>query len=285
MSDLTELIVGNIPDFTRPVLFLDFDDVLNIFCGEDIPEGCFKTSVTISAGTQRGMAGAINQDKVMTLVLNESVLNSVRMMNAVWLTSWKRLTQDILNPMLNFDFGYVDWNYRGLSDSGEYGKLSAIESIIRCGKPPAFAVVDDSFYLMKDMFERTFPFVDSLVIAPYGNIGISADELAELEQFMYADHPVFDMFSLSIEDLQDNDYSGKTFSVRVESFSLPSWNRNIYTARFYSYDTAVQCQDLIIPRLDELGILNGIKDIETSIVREQWNDGYLESEENLLLEE
>ena len=205
-------IIGKQPDFTRPVLFLDFDDVINIF--NDYvhvnPTGLHRETVVIPKGTHRPGGGPIPEDKKMPLLWDDEVVNILRGLNAVWISSWKHLTQNLLNPVLGFDFGYADWHYRGFSNPSHDGKRLAVEEIVEHNRIPAFVVADDSFFSGEaDMIVG----VDGMIVSPrYDGNGLIKEDALEIKAFMETEH-VVPFCKMRFRQLQEDGYSGRIYCV------------------------------------------------------------------------
>ena len=182
------MIHGKQPDFTRPVLFLDFDDVVNIFDDRrDDPDcGLHFEEVVVPRNTASPHGFPIQEDRHMTFVFDDEIVERLRVLNAVWLTSWKELTQKYQNPVLGVDFGYVDWYYRGFSDGGMYGKADAIGEAIKEYGIKAFAVADNCFYGVEELIACHAGGAEHIVVAPpsYPGHGLSPDDLDRLEEFL-----------------------------------------------------------------------------------------------------
>lgn len=171
-----QIIIGKQPDFSKPVLFLDFDGVLNA-----IP---FKSdSLSNNYTLEKVHVADRNLSRTVKLYIDYDIVDMIRKMNCVWCTSWKEMTQTKLNPLLNVDFGYVDWRYRGPSDYGYYGKVNGIEKVCKetnCD----YAVLDDDFYATKGDAIEDIIGRKGLVIAPQPETGVTRDEMAIIRRFM-----------------------------------------------------------------------------------------------------
>lgn len=143
------IIVGDIPQRNQPVLFLDFDDVVNVVplhdfdsfdnCGSSIDTQNdtydFDIEKRLDIGTESGRDVHINI-RVSSEMIDDikSILDNGAAL--LWLTSWKSHTVT-LNDVLGFagnnkrTIGYVDWKYRGFSDSGMFGKVEYIRNLYR----------------------------------------------------------------------------------------------------------------------------------------------------------
>lgn len=181
-------IYGKQPDFTRPVLFLDFDDVINIFDErrDDLECGLRFEQIIVPRGTENPHGNPISEDRRLTFVFDEEIVARLRPLNAVWLTSWKGLTQKYQNPVLDTDFGYVEWSYRGLSDSGMYGKAAAIGEVVEKYGIKAFAVADNCFEGVENLIDHHAGGAKHIVVAPpsYIGCGLTSDDLDRLEEFL-----------------------------------------------------------------------------------------------------
>ena len=158
---MDDLIIGKQPDFTRTVLFLDFDGVVNCFDNRIYKDAIHKKVI-------------IKDDNGLQIAYRPHVVDSLRNLNAVWCTSWKSMTQTVLNPLFNYDFGYVNWLYRGFSDNGFYGKQLAIEKLIQMHPEcPSLVIADDDFW--HGMSVRTGRSMRQRIIIPWE--GLSDNEL------------------------------------------------------------------------------------------------------------
>lgn len=171
--DERELIKGKMPDAVRPLVFLDFDGVVNLF-RRDGRDDVVRKTIFVPGGSD----AFLNADREVEIAYRQEVADTLRPLNCLWITNWKARTQDVLNPVLGFDFGYVDWLYRGLSDSGCYGKKLGIERASAMLGLSEYAVADDVFYGWEDAFP---PGV--LLIAPDPEEGLSDAELAKILGF------------------------------------------------------------------------------------------------------
>lgn len=176
-----EGIIGRQPDPARPVLFLDFDDVVNVF--GRYREYAGVRHATVDIGGRRELSSGGSGEEV-EIAWNEPIVSVLRDANAVWCTSWKSLTQEVLNPALDLDFGFLDWKYRGPSDYGEHGKAAAIAEAVRQGGFPAFAVADDSMGEFGLYFDAVLPEVPHLVIAPKRDMGLTLPQVEQLSGFL-----------------------------------------------------------------------------------------------------
>ena len=172
-------VVGKQPRWDEPVLFVDFDDVVNVFGRYREYPGVMHAVVdTSNAG--RSLAGSSETE----IAWNQPIVSALSKMNAVWITSWKHLTQSVLNPVLDLDFGYLDWLYRGPSDYGAFGKSAGIIEAVMGNGCPAFAVVDDSMGRFASVFSNALPDVPHKIIAPKRDMGLTLPQIAELLQFL-----------------------------------------------------------------------------------------------------
>lgn len=182
---LNELLVGKRPDFSRRVLFLDFDGPINLGGHYEAPEGECRTLVHKWRGIPRTGEWEDFIAHTINLSYYEEVARLFGGLNCVWITSWKDLTQSKLNPMLGYDFGYVDWKYRGPSDWGGHGKANAIGKIVKetgCD----WLVVDDELGQFKDLIEHESGIAGEM-ICPDGFLGTSFDEMDEIMRLMTKD--------------------------------------------------------------------------------------------------
>lgn len=160
-------IVGDIPRKGQPVLFLDFDDVLNVsapnpdFHRPPIDEGdepyAFDMERRLDVCTENGRKASV------PIRVSSDMLGDIRsLLNddvaLLWLTSWREQTV-MLDSIFGFGrdgmtVGYVDWRRRGFSDYGMFGKVSGLCGLYQSdgdegGKPPLdstnrFVSVDDT---------------------------------------------------------------------------------------------------------------------------------------------
>lgn len=160
-------IVGDIPRKGQPVLFLDFDDVLNVsapnpdFPCPPIDEGdepyAFDMERRLDVCTESGRKASV------PIRVSSDMLGDIRsLLNddvaLLWLTSWREQTV-MLDSIFGFGrdgmtVGYVDWRRRGFSDYGMFGKVSGLCGLYQSdgdegGKPPLdstnrFVSVDDT---------------------------------------------------------------------------------------------------------------------------------------------
>lgn len=200
-------IVGDIPESGQPVLFLDFDDVLNVsapnpdFPCPPIDEGDkpyvfdMERRLDVCTGSDRKAFVPIRVSSEMIGDIRSLLDDGAALL---WLTSWREQTV-LLDSIFGFGgdgmtVGYVDWRRRGLSDYGMFGKVSGLCGLYRSdgdgdGKPPLdstnrFVSVDDTMMtvtlagaLMSEMaFSRVgegdkTAFADgSRIDGPYGDI-------------------------------------------------------------------------------------------------------------------
>jgi hypothetical protein len=234
-------IIGKKPDFTRPVLFLDFDDVINIFSDtiRKDPTGFCQKTVIFKKGTNKPDGGLLSSDREMHLVWNGAVVDVLRGLNAIWISSWKHLSQSVLNPLLEFDFGYADWKYRGFSNPSHDGKRLAIEQIVNDNNIPAFAIADDSFFQNED---KMIVGVDGLIKVPeYGGAGLSQDDARAIRQFLEAEHSVpFKKFDFA--KLKEGGYCGRVFYVAYIDGNDTDCNRDHPLFCFNTIDEARKYQ-------------------------------------------
>lgn len=184
-SVLDELIVGTRPDFSRRVLFLDFDGPINLGGHYEPPEGEARHVVHRWRGIPK--TGEWEDFIVDTINVSyyEEVADLFRDLNCLWITSWKDLTQTKLNPMLGYDFGYVDWKYRGPSDWGWHGKSAAVAKIVKATGCD-WLVVDDDLKAFQDSIEHESG-VAGEVISPDSLLGTSIEEMEEIRRLMLVD--------------------------------------------------------------------------------------------------
>lgn len=174
-----DIIVGKQPDFSRPVVFLDFDGVINLGGHYKPPEGEARHIVHRWRGIPR--VGEWQDFVCNTIHMSyyQEVADALRSLNCVWISSWKNLTQSKLNPMLGFDFGYVDWKYRGLSDWGQHGKALGISKAVKATGGCDWIVVDDDMWGMQEALEYETG-CKGTVIVPDPLIGLTEGECARL---------------------------------------------------------------------------------------------------------
>lgn len=179
----TDLVIGKMPDPTRPVLFLDFDGVINLGGHCTPPEGETRRMIhKWRAIPREGEWESFVCDKIFFSYYQE-VADALRDLNCVWITSWKDLTQSKLNPMLGYDFGYVDLRYRGPSDFGSHGKMLYIGEVVKELGIKEYVVCDDDLsdagrWLSQDTG------VKGTVIAPDPEIGLTAKDCARIRRIM-----------------------------------------------------------------------------------------------------
>lgn len=160
-------IVGDIPESGQPVLFLDFDDVLNVsvpnpdFPCPPIDEGdepyAFDMERRLDVCTGSGRKASV------PIRVSSEMIGDIRSLlddgaALLWLTSWREQTV-LLDSIFGFGgdgmtVGYVDWRRRGFSDYGMFGKVSGLCGLYQSdgdegGKPPLdstnrFVSVDDT---------------------------------------------------------------------------------------------------------------------------------------------
>ena len=184
-SIVDELIVGKRPDFSQRVLFLDFDGPINLGGHYEPPVDETRHIVHKWRGIPK--TGEWENFIVSTINLSyyEEVADLFRDLNCVWITSWKDLTQTKLNPLLEYDFGYVNWKYRGLSDWGWHGKTHAVAKIVKetgCD----WLVVDDDLGPLKDTIEHESGIAGEM-ICPDSVLGTSIEEMKEIKRLMLTD--------------------------------------------------------------------------------------------------
>lgn len=179
-NEMSQLIIGKMPDFTRPVLFLDFDGVINMGGHYTPPAGETRHIVHKWRGIpHKGEWENFICDRIH-VSFYEEIVDALRDMNCVWISSWKNLTQTKLNPMLGFDFGYVDWKYRGLSDWGMYGKAEGVSQVVNAAGGCEWIVIDDDMAAMKEVIELETG-ISGIVIAPDSEYGLTLDECTKIQ--------------------------------------------------------------------------------------------------------
>ena len=126
----------------RPVLFLDFDGVMNRLARDEvINEMDIDKSTLFDADIAENVAAVSTYGTESTYLVQVSseLCGKIKSLieegvcSLCWLTSWKSQAVYQLGKHLGFDDlegdktpTYVDWMYRGLSDSGMYGKVEGI---------------------------------------------------------------------------------------------------------------------------------------------------------------
>lgn len=171
------IVVGKMPDFSKPVAFIDFDGVLNVF-----PDSNRENNTEMLTATHVSLDGLGFGDDGILVRYDERVVKAIRNLNALWCTSWKAHTQNCLNPAFGIDWGYVDWHYRGLSDPGVYGKIDSLTEVVRetgCD----FACIDDDFFGcggMKDVITSNAGKEPLAVIVPDTRIGLQLEDIEKL---------------------------------------------------------------------------------------------------------
>lgn len=160
-------IVGDIPRKGQPVLFLDFDDVLNVSApnpdfpcptideGDELYAFDIERRLDVCMGSGRKASVPIRVSSEMLGDIRSLLDDGAALL---WLTSWREQTV-LLDSIFGFDgdgmtVGYVDWRRRGFSDYGMFGKVSGLCGLYQSdvdegGKPPLdstnrFASVDDT---------------------------------------------------------------------------------------------------------------------------------------------
>lgn len=186
MSDLVnnidKLIIGNKPDFSMPVVFLDFDGVINIYADDFDSLDGNRTIVRKQCMVPRASSFGQSEPLEIDVFYDQEVIDAIRDMNCVWLTSWKEFTQDRLNPMLDLDFGYVDWKYRGFSDAGKYGKELYVRNVVEATDCD-WVVVDDEFFGMDEVLSMETK-KEGLVIMPDSSVGLMLDQVDEIRRWV-----------------------------------------------------------------------------------------------------
>lgn len=142
------IIVGDTPKRGQPVLFLDFDDVVNVApsrCGDSSDNFCSSIDMSVDSydfDIERRLDIDTNSGKVnIGIRVSSNMIGDIESLlddgvALLWLTSWKShtvLLNDVLgiNDDSNRTVGYVDWRYRGFSDSGEFGKVEYLRRLYR----------------------------------------------------------------------------------------------------------------------------------------------------------
>lgn len=179
-------LYGTPPDFFRPVLFLDNDGVINVDgIDRDKRPELKHADIPIKDCSEF----ASYEHSTVTVYWDPVIVDAVRNMNVIWMTSWRRMAASKLNPVYGFDFPYVDWKYRGLSDYGQYGKAAAVGNIVRLTGCD-WVVVDDDFTNYLDVLELECE-KNGVVIVPNFELGITRTELAMLKRIMEGKSPVY----------------------------------------------------------------------------------------------
>ena len=178
-------VIGEPPDFFKPVLFLDNDGVINIDgIDRDKRPELMHEDIGIRDCSE---FDAYNHSHV-TVYWDPVIVNAVRNMNAIWTTSWRRMAVSKLNPVYGFDFPYLEWTYRGVSDYGQYGKAAAVGGVVRLTGCD-WVVVDDDFTNYIDVLELECE-KNGVVIVPNFELGITRNELSMLARVMSGKSPV-----------------------------------------------------------------------------------------------
>lgn len=180
---LSELIIGKRPDFSRRVLFLDFDGPVNLGGHYEPPEGETRHVVHKWRGIPRTGEWKDFICNTIHISYYREVADMLRDMNCLWITSWKDLTQSKLNGMMDFDFGYVDWNYRGTSDWGEHGKSLAIGQIVRATGCDWLVVDDQIGEDLRKWIEQESGKPGEVIPADF-ELGLSLEEMAKIRELM-----------------------------------------------------------------------------------------------------
>lgn len=171
------LVIGNLPDFRKPVAFIDFDGVLNVFPDSRTVNSDRLVNKRIR-GIRRDMPCEQNSIHVK---YDPEIIAALKGINAVWCTSWNQLTQNKLNPLLGLDWGYVAWKYRGPSDSGVYGKtlyIARISNLTGC----KWVSVDDALIGFKDILASETG-RDGLLINPADNEGLTLEDIERIIEY------------------------------------------------------------------------------------------------------
>lgn len=179
---LSELIVGKRPDFSRRVLFLDFDGPINLGGHYKPPEGESRHIEHAWRGIPKTGEWANSIVNTIHMSYYREVVDLFRDLNCIWISTWKDLTQTKLNPLLGYDFGYVDWKYRGLSDWGGHGKSNGISKIVKATQCE-WLVVDDELIRFKDIIEHESGKAGEM-ICPDMLLGTSTDEMLRISSLM-----------------------------------------------------------------------------------------------------
>lgn len=179
---LSELIVGKRPDFSRRVLFLDFDGPINLGGHYEPPEGETRHIEHAWRGIPKTGDWADSLISTIHLSYYAEVADLFRDMNCLWISTWKDLTQSKLNPLLGYDFGYVDWRYRGTSDWGGHGKSSGVAKIVKA-TGCEWLVVDDELDGFQEVIEHESGKAGEIVI-PDMDLGISEEEMSLIRSLM-----------------------------------------------------------------------------------------------------
>lgn len=171
---------SKMPDFMRPVLFLDHDGVINLDA-EMEPDAPGISSEYINFPEDCAFYQVSHNT---TVFWRTSIVEALRDTNSIWCTNWKQEAYTILNKIYNYDFSWIDWKKRGMSDWGTYGKALYIGNIVRATGCD-WVVIDDDFvdgysdllYLETDTTDQSD--YTGLIIAPKAEVGLSNEELIE----------------------------------------------------------------------------------------------------------
>lgn len=162
------LIVGDVPKSGQPVLFLDFDDVLNVarFDSDVLNSNWMSDKSSYNFDAEKNITvNTKSGDVSVNIRISSEMISDIKKLlddgiALLWLTSWKSHTR-LLNEILGLSdnasrsIGYVDWRYRGFSDDGRFGKVEYLRALYRfdydddsnplLGATNRFVSIDDAF--------------------------------------------------------------------------------------------------------------------------------------------
>lgn len=177
---------------TRPVLYMDFDGVVN-FVGS-------RTRHTKVAGLgylrRNGVWANKTPDETwkathsygeryFNLNWSAELVRKLDELNAdwLWLTSWKEDAPEFLDPMLGVkSAGALDWDYSKATNFNHALKFVALLAD-QDANPRPFVWVDDEATVAFDADAFLTP-VPHLVVCPDDEVGLTADDLAAITEFV-----------------------------------------------------------------------------------------------------
>ena len=178
-NEISKLIVGKMPDFSRPVIFLDFDGVISPIHVEDFPDD----KRNIISNYDNNVAKELH--KGFEIFWFSELADFLRDKNCVWISSWKNETQTYLNPLLGFDFGYIvspsvyDKRFENCDISG---KLQGMYQIIEASGCD-WVLLDDEAEFDGDVLVD-LGIKSGLVVCPYPFGCLTVENCEEIENYI-----------------------------------------------------------------------------------------------------
>ena len=177
-----DIFIGKMPDFSRPVIFLDFDGVVSPVDYERAYKNRENRKFVSDKDLLKGRNLIVPWSP---LPFYMDVIEFLREQNCLWITSWQDATQDVLNPLLGFDFGYIktkNIHGRRFVNKNIAYKLEAVaQTVERFGCD--WILVDDDARYKKDPLESV-GLRSGFYIAPDSYKGLSEDECKKIKDYI-----------------------------------------------------------------------------------------------------